>query len=74
MLVPGARQVLYIMIWGWRRSGTEPLELIPEISTYSIKLIGNKLDLLIVYIALYIPSERITINIPLNHNTILIVL
>ena len=39
-----------------------PSELIPGISIRSIKLIGNQLDILVVYIASCIPSERITIK------------
>ena len=45
-----------------------PSELIPGISIRSIKLISNQLDILVVYIASCIPSERITINLPLNYN------
>lgn len=44
------------------------LELFPEIAIRSIKLIGNQLDLLVVYKASCSPSG-ITINLPSNNNT-----
>jgi hypothetical protein len=47
---------------------TAPSELILDVSIRRTKLIGNQLDLLIVYIAPVIPSGTRIINLPLNYN------
>jgi hypothetical protein len=50
------------------RNKAAPSEIISEVSIRRTKLIENQLDLLVVYIASLIPSELITINLPLNYN------